>query len=120
MSQALTARDVPVHRHQHARQARSSRSRLLRPLLMLGGVAAVAIGAGYFWLHGGRYVSIDNAYIRADKLRPLHRRLRHHRRRPGQGRPAGQARATCCSGSTTASSSIALRLAPRPTSPRPR
>lgn len=44
------------------------RSWLLRPALMLGGVAIVAIGALYFWLEGGRTVSIDNAYIRADKL----------------------------------------------------
>jgi len=67
MSQALTARDVPATDTKKP-AAKKARSRLLRPLLMLGGVAAVAIGAGYFWLHGGRYVSIDNAYIRADKL----------------------------------------------------
>jgi membrane fusion protein (multidrug efflux system) len=48
----------------HARQ----RSRLLRPLLMLGGIAVVAVGSFAFWLNGGRYVSIDNAYIRAAKL----------------------------------------------------
>jgi len=44
-----------------------ARRRLLRPLLMVGGVAAVAIGAFTFWLQGGRYVSIDNAYVRAAK-----------------------------------------------------
>jgi len=43
------------------------RTRVLRPLLMLGGIAAVAVGAGYFWLTGGRYVSIDDAYVRAAK-----------------------------------------------------
>ena len=42
--------------------------RLLRPLLMLGGVAAVAVAAGAMWLGGGRIVSIDNAYVRAGKL----------------------------------------------------
>ncbi len=67
MSSAITARDVPVQDVKKP-AATKRRSRLLRPILMLGGIAAVAIGAGYFWLHGGRYVSIDNAYIRADKL----------------------------------------------------
>lgn len=65
MSQVLTARDVP----ETATKPRPrSRSRRLRPILMLGGIAVVAIGSGYFWLNGGRYVSIDNAYVRADKL----------------------------------------------------
>jgi membrane fusion protein (multidrug efflux system) len=44
------------------------RRRWLRPVLMLGGVLAVAIGAGTFWLHGGRYASTDDAYVQADKL----------------------------------------------------
>lgn len=65
MSQVLTARDVP---QADAKPRPRTRSRLLRPILMLGGIAVVAIGAGYFWLSGGRYVSIDNAYVRADKL----------------------------------------------------
>ncbi|QIB35391.1 HlyD family secretion protein [Ancylobacter pratisalsi] len=43
------------------------RSRL-RSVLMLGGIAVVAIGSGYFWLTGGRYVSTDDAYVRAAKL----------------------------------------------------
>jgi membrane fusion protein (multidrug efflux system) len=42
--------------------------RTIRLTLMLGGVAAVAIGAGAMWLTGGRYVSIDNAYTNADKV----------------------------------------------------
>ncbi|MGE3248048.1 MAG: HlyD family secretion protein [Beijerinckiaceae bacterium] len=40
----------------------------VRRVLMLGGLAAVIGGAGYFWLHGGRFVVSDNAYIRAAKL----------------------------------------------------
>ena len=40
---------------------------LLRPILMLGGIVAVIVGAGYFWLTGGRMVSIDDAYVRAAK-----------------------------------------------------
>ncbi|HLY89809.1 MAG TPA: biotin/lipoyl-binding protein, partial [Acetobacteraceae bacterium] len=48
------------------RTRRLSRS-LLRPLLMLGGIAVVIVGAGAYWLTGGRYVSIDDAYVRAAK-----------------------------------------------------
>jgi membrane fusion protein, multidrug efflux system len=40
---------------------------LLRPVLMLGGIAAVIAGVGYYWLTGGRVVSIDDAYVRAAK-----------------------------------------------------
>ncbi len=49
------------------RRSHASR-RLLRLVLMLGGIAVVVVAAFSFWLHGGRYVSIDNAYIRAAKL----------------------------------------------------
>jgi len=42
--------------------------RVLRPLLMLGGIAAVAVGAAWLWLQGGRIVSVDDAYVRAAKL----------------------------------------------------
>ncbi|QJP12253.1 HlyD family secretion protein [Starkeya sp. ORNL1] len=49
-------------------QAKPARKRRLRLVLMLGGIAAVAIGSGYFWLTGGRYVSTDDAYVRAAKL----------------------------------------------------
>ena len=48
------------------RTRRLSRS-LLRPVLMLGGILVVAIGSGAYWLTGGRYVSIDDAYVRAAK-----------------------------------------------------
>ncbi|MBU6497002.1 MAG: HlyD family secretion protein [Rhodospirillales bacterium] len=44
------------------------RARRLRPILMLGGVAAVVIVSGAYWLQGGRYVSIDDAYVHAAKL----------------------------------------------------
>jgi membrane fusion protein (multidrug efflux system) len=49
-----------------ARQ-RISRS-LVRPILMLGGIAVVIVGAAFYWLTGGRIVSIDDAYVRAAKL----------------------------------------------------
>lgn len=41
--------------------------RLLRPLLMLGGIAIVIVGSLMFWISGGRVVSIDNAYVRSAK-----------------------------------------------------
>ena len=44
-----------------------SRRRLLRPLLMIGGVLVVAVGSLVWWVQGGRYISIDNAYVRAAK-----------------------------------------------------
>ena len=41
--------------------------RALGPILMILGIVVVAIGAGTFWLTGGRYVTIDNSYVRAAK-----------------------------------------------------
>lgn len=46
---------------------RQDRKRL-RLTLMVGGTALVAIVAAFFWIMGGRYVSTDNAYVRAAKL----------------------------------------------------
>ena len=68
MSQAATAgaADRP-HAPTVPTRRRRFGLRTLRPILMLGGIAVVAIGAGYFWLTGGRYVSIDDAYVRAAK-----------------------------------------------------
>ena len=66
MSTTATARDLsagaPLVR------TRGVSRRALRAMLMLGGIAAVAVGSGYMWLNGGRYVSIDNAYTNADKV----------------------------------------------------
>jgi membrane fusion protein (multidrug efflux system) len=42
--------------------------RQLRLVLMLGGTLVVAAAAATFWLRGGRYVSADDAYVRAAKL----------------------------------------------------
>jgi membrane fusion protein (multidrug efflux system) len=39
----------------------------VRPILMLGGILAVIVAAGGYWLTGGRVVSIDDAYVRAAK-----------------------------------------------------
>jgi membrane fusion protein (multidrug efflux system) len=51
--------DSPVRR-------RISRA-VVRPILMLGGIAIVIVGVGFYWLTGGRVVSIDDAYVRAAK-----------------------------------------------------
>ncbi len=45
-----------------------SRRRLLRPLLMLGGIAIVVVASTVFWLRSGRWVAIDDSYVRAGKL----------------------------------------------------
>jgi len=39
----------------------------VRPVLMLGGILVVAVASGAWWITGGRYVSIDDAYVRAAK-----------------------------------------------------
>jgi membrane fusion protein (multidrug efflux system) len=41
--------------------------RILRPVLMLGGIVIVIVGSLTFWIGGGRIMSIDNAYVRAAK-----------------------------------------------------
>lgn len=45
-----------------------NRTRLLRPLLMLGGIALVLIASVTYWLNSGRWVAINDSYARADKL----------------------------------------------------
>ncbi len=45
-----------------------SRPRLLRLVLMVGGVALVLIAAVTVWLESGRWVSISDSYVRAGKL----------------------------------------------------
>jgi membrane fusion protein (multidrug efflux system) len=40
----------------------------LRALLMGAGILAVAIGAGVFWLRGGRYVSSEDALVQGAKV----------------------------------------------------
>ena len=75
---------------------------------MLGGIAAVVVGAGAFWLPGGRIVSIDNAYVRAGKLSvatDVSGIVQEVAVKEGAARPHA---ATCCSASTRARSEIAL------------
>jgi len=66
MSQASTTASPPRVGDVAPVRARARRP-VLRPLLMLGGIAAVIVGAGYYWITGGRIVSIDDAYVRAAK-----------------------------------------------------
>ena len=44
------------------------RKRTVRAVLMLGGILVAAVVAATLWLRGGRYVSADDAYVRAAKL----------------------------------------------------
>ena len=66
MSQATTAGSAPRVAEAPVRGRRISRA-LLRPILMLGGILVVAVASGAYWISGGRYVSIDDAYVRAAK-----------------------------------------------------
>jgi membrane fusion protein, multidrug efflux system len=45
-----------------------SRKKLLRWGLMAGGVLAVVIGGGFYWLSSGRWVETDDAYVQADSM----------------------------------------------------
>lgn len=40
--------------------------RLLRPFLMIAGPAAIALAGFYFYMASGRYVTSENAYVKAD------------------------------------------------------
>jgi membrane fusion protein, multidrug efflux system len=44
------------------------RKRTLRLVLMVGGILVVLVAALTLWMRGGRYVSADDAYVRAAKL----------------------------------------------------
>ena len=66
MSQAATAGSTPRVTEAPVRSRRINRT-LLRPLLMVGGILVVAVASGAYWLTGGRYVSIDDTYVRAAK-----------------------------------------------------
>lgn len=67
MSHATALREDVKVRPAPAHQARSRRN-LLRWGLMAGGVLAVVIGGGAYWLSGGRWVDTDDAYVQADSL----------------------------------------------------
>jgi membrane fusion protein (multidrug efflux system) len=69
MSQAATAgSSAPASpRVTEAPTRRRVTRAALRPVLMLGGILIVAVASGAWWITGGRYVSIDDAYVRAAK-----------------------------------------------------
>jgi membrane fusion protein (multidrug efflux system) len=43
-----------------------SQSRLLRPILLVGVPVVALLGALLWWMWGGRYVTTENAYVKAD------------------------------------------------------
>jgi membrane fusion protein (multidrug efflux system) len=69
MSQAAVSGPVPrvSDRVTDAPSRRRISRGVVRPILMIGGIAVVIAGVGYYWLTGGRVVSIDDAYVRAAK-----------------------------------------------------
>ena len=67
MSQATATETPRVGIAQAPARHRRDLRRLLRPILMLGGIVVVVAGSLAFWITGGRYVSIDDAYVRAAK-----------------------------------------------------
>jgi membrane fusion protein, multidrug efflux system len=69
MSQAATAgSSAPATPRVTEAPARRRVSRAaLRPILMLGGIVVVVVGSATWWITGGRYVDIDDAYVRAAK-----------------------------------------------------
>jgi membrane fusion protein, multidrug efflux system len=68
MSQAATAGNAPAApRVTEAHVRRRITRRALRPILMIGGILVVAVGSATWWITGGRYVDIDDAYVRAAK-----------------------------------------------------
>jgi membrane fusion protein (multidrug efflux system) len=69
MSQAnIAARDTAPQAAGGAAIRRAERARLLRPILMIGGIVIVIAGSLVFWLTGGRYVSSDDTYVDAAKV----------------------------------------------------
>jgi membrane fusion protein (multidrug efflux system) len=63
---AVSSGYVPTRADDEARA--ESRRRLLRRVLMIGGVALFAIVAAAVYLWGGRYIGGDDAYVHANKL----------------------------------------------------
>jgi membrane fusion protein (multidrug efflux system) len=70
MSQANTVSREADSRKTGGKAAirRANRARLLRPVLMIGGVLIVAIASLVFWLSGGTIASSDDSYVDAAKV----------------------------------------------------
>jgi membrane fusion protein, multidrug efflux system len=69
MSQAATAgSSAPASPRVTEAPARRRVTRAaLRPILMIGGILIVVVGSAFWWITGGRYVDIDDTYVRAAK-----------------------------------------------------
>lgn len=65
MSAVTLSRDTAVETKP---AVRGGARRVIRLSLMLGGILVVIVGAFYYWLTSGRWISIDNAYLNADKV----------------------------------------------------
>ena len=63
---AVSSGYVPSRSNDEARA--ENRRKLLRRVLMIGGVLVVAIISGVVYLTGGRYVGSDDSYVHANKL----------------------------------------------------
>jgi membrane fusion protein, multidrug efflux system len=57
----------PEHHEPKVRRKKPSRRTVRAVLMLLGPILVLVVGA-YLYATGGRFVSIDNAYIRADKV----------------------------------------------------
>ncbi len=69
MSQTnIVGRDQTASGSGLAAVQRANRGRLLRPILMVGGIAAVLLVALFMWLFGGGSVSTDDSYVDAAKV----------------------------------------------------
>ena len=66
MSQAATTFREDIATRPAARGR--ARRKLLRWGFMAGGVLAVVVGGGFYWLSSGRWVDTDDAYVQADSM----------------------------------------------------
>src|SRR6201996_1249424 len=66
MSQAATTFREDVATRPAVRSR--SRRKLIRWALMAGGVLAVILGGGFYWLSSGRWIDTDDAYVQADSM----------------------------------------------------
>jgi membrane fusion protein (multidrug efflux system) len=66
MSAVTSGGYVPSRAHDEAQA--ESRRKLLRRVLMVGGVVVFAVAAAAVYLWGGRYIGSDDAYVHANKL----------------------------------------------------
>jgi membrane fusion protein (multidrug efflux system) len=67
-SNIVTRDSASLQKSGKAGVRRANRARILRPILMIGGIAVVLAGSLLFWLMGGRYVSSDDTYVDAAKV----------------------------------------------------